>query len=53
MPKPKKPKPGAKRIPRNPVAANLAEGRYRSRPETPRKGKGSYRRRPARENGEP
>jgi stalled ribosome alternative rescue factor ArfA len=38
-------KPGVKRSKRNPVAERLAEPRYRPRKETPKKGKGSYRRR--------
>lgn len=48
MPKPKKAKARAKPKPRNPVASNLAEGRYQPRKEQPKKGKGSYRRKPAR-----
>ncbi len=48
MAKPKKPKAKRKPKPRNPVASNLAEGRYQPRKELPKKGKGSYRRKPAR-----
>lgn len=48
MAKRAKPKPKAKPKPRNPVAGRLAEGRYQQRKELPKKGKGSYRRKPAR-----
>jgi len=40
-------KPRGKSPKRNPVAQGLAEPRYRPRPERPKKGKGSFVRRPA------
>ena len=41
-----------KRGKRNPVAEGLAEPRYRPRPERPKKGKGSFVRRPAKADDE-
>lgn len=44
-------KPKAAKGKRNPVARNLAEGRYRARQEQARKGKGSYsRKKPAKDD---
>ena len=48
MAKRAKPKAKRKPKPRNPIAERLAEGRYQPRKELPRKGKGSYRRKPPR-----